>query len=47
VSGLVGIVVDWIALNAAFAVALLTRQDRPEMREQLSAWVLKGTLLGR
>ena len=45
-SGVVGIVADWIALNAAFAVALLTRQDKTE-REQLSAWVLKGTPLGR
>jgi hypothetical protein len=39
------IIADWIAPNAAFAVALLTRQDGPEVREKLSAWVLKGTSL--
>jgi hypothetical protein len=31
----------WIALNAAIAVALLLRRDRPEAREQLFKWALK------
>jgi hypothetical protein len=45
ISAMGAIVADWIALNVAFAAALLTRQDRPEVREKLSAWVLKGTSL--
>ena len=36
------VVGGWIALNIALVVALLLRRDRPEAREKLVAWVLKG-----
>jgi hypothetical protein len=37
-----GIVGGLIALNTALVVALLVRRDRPEAREKLFAWVVKG-----
>jgi hypothetical protein len=37
-----GILEIWIALNAALAVALLNRRDRPAARAKLLDWVLKG-----
>jgi hypothetical protein len=36
---IVGIAGGWILLNAALAVALLMRRDRPNARARLFAWV--------
>jgi hypothetical protein len=32
----------WVVLNAALFAALALRRDRPDVRERLFRWVLKG-----
>ena len=32
----------WIVLNGAVAAALLARRSRPELRERLFKWVIRG-----
>lgn len=35
-------VICWIGLNGAVAAALLVRRSRPELRERLFRWVMRG-----
>jgi len=36
------IVICWLALNGVVVAALLARRSRPELRERLFKWVIRG-----
>lgn len=36
------IVIGWLVLNGVVVAALLARRSRPELRERLFRWVIRG-----